>query len=112
MAVGQDTECGERSKTSYVRPADEEDFTVIGEVNSFNHFQASKKMRLTRIKDQLNIWCCFTPGYKDKLKAKKHPKEWEEELETFRRDHLFVTKKCGIRFATKEKVDRHQRKMH
>ena len=43
MAVGQDTECGERSKTSYVRPADEEDFTVIGEVNSFNHFQASKQ---------------------------------------------------------------------
>ena len=65
--------------------------------------------------DQFNIWWgCIQPGEMNKHKAKKHPVEWEEEQETFRKDHPFICKykKCGNRFATKVEVDRHQKKMH
>ena len=66
-------------------------------------------------KDQLNIWWgCILPGEMRKHKANKHPVEWEEEQEAYRRSHPFICKykKCGNRFASKVEVDRHQEKLH
>ena len=49
----------------------------------------------------------------DKHRAKKHPGEWKEEQEAYKRDHSFVCKyKCDKRFVTKVEVERHERKMH
>ena len=65
--------------------------------------------------DQLNIWWgCITPGLMDNHKAKKHPVEWEEEQDAYRKEHPFICKykKCVNSFATKVEVDRHQKKMH
>ena len=49
-----------------------------------------------------------------KHKATKHPLEWEEQQETYRRDHPFVCKDktCLNRFGTKVVVERHKKKMH
>ena len=64
--------------------------------------------------DQLDIWFgCISPGEMDKHRAKKHPGEWKEEQEAYKRDHSFVCKyKCDKRFVTKVEVERHERKMH
>ena len=65
--------------------------------------------------DQLNIWWgCIYPWEMKKHKAKKHPVEWEEEQEAYRRDHPFICKykKCGNRFASKVEVKRHQNNLH
>jgi KRAB domain-containing zinc finger protein len=65
--------------------------------------------------DQLDIWWgCITPGEMKKHRAKKHPVEWEEEQETYRRDHPFICKykKCLNRYKTDVEKDRHQVKMH
>jgi hypothetical protein len=50
----------------------------------------------------------------DKHRAKKHPMEWEEEQEAYRRDHPFVCKykKCLNRFKTEVVKNRHEVKMH
>ena len=47
-------------------------------------------------------------------RAKKHPMEWEEEQDTYRRDHPFICKykKCLNRYKTEVEKDRHQVKMH
>merc|ERR1712142_381115 len=59
-------------------------------------------------------WGCIYPGELDKHKAKNHPEEWEKEQEEFRKDHPHICsyKKCQKRFATREEVDRHMRKLH
>ena len=65
--------------------------------------------------DQLDIWWgCIYPKEMDRHRAKKHPVEWEEEQEAYRRDHPFVCKykKCLNRYKTEGEKDRHQVKMH
>jgi len=65
--------------------------------------------------DQKGIWWgCIHPGEMEKHKAKNHPVEWEEEQETYRKEHPHVckVKKCEKRFATKVEVDRHFMKLH
>jgi predicted RNA-binding Zn-ribbon protein involved in translation (DUF1610 family) len=65
--------------------------------------------------DQLDIWWgCIYPKEMDRHRAKKHPVEWEEEQEAYRRDHPFVCKykKCLNRYKTEVEKDRHQVKMH
>jgi DNA-directed RNA polymerase subunit RPC12/RpoP len=65
--------------------------------------------------DQLDIWWgCILPGEMDKHRAKKHPVEWEEEQETYKRDHPYICKfeKCLNRFGTKVEKERHESKMH
>ena len=65
--------------------------------------------------DQKGIWWgCINPGELAKHKAKNHPEEWEKEQEEFRKDHPHICsyKKCLKRFATREEVDRHMRKLH
>jgi len=65
--------------------------------------------------DQLDIWWgCIHPGEMNKHKAKKHPVEWEEEQEAYRRDHPFICKykKCLNRYKTEVEKDRHEVKMH
>jgi DNA-directed RNA polymerase subunit RPC12/RpoP len=65
--------------------------------------------------DQLDIWWgCIYPKEMDKHRAKKHPVEWEEEQEAYRRDHPFICKykKCLNRYKTEVEKDRHEVKMH
>jgi hypothetical protein len=65
--------------------------------------------------DQLDIWWgSIFPGEMNKHKAKKHPVEWEEEQEAYRRDNPFVCKfrRCLNRFGTEVEKDRHESKMH
>jgi DNA-directed RNA polymerase subunit RPC12/RpoP len=65
--------------------------------------------------DQLDIWWgCIQPKEMKKHRAKKHPVEWEEEQEAYRRDHPFICKykKCLNRYKTEVEKDRHQEKMH
>ena len=65
--------------------------------------------------DQLDIWWgCIHPGEMNKHKAKKHPVEWEEEQEAYRRDHPYICKykKCLNRYKTEVEKERHQVKMH
>jgi DNA-directed RNA polymerase subunit RPC12/RpoP len=65
--------------------------------------------------DQLDIWWgCLHPKEMDNHRAKKHPLEWEEEQEVYRRDHPFICKfkKCLNRYKTEVEKDRHQVKMH
>ena len=65
--------------------------------------------------DNLDIWWgCIKPGEMDKHRAKKHPVEWEEEQDAYRKDNPFVCKykKCLNRYKTEVEKDRHQVKMH
>jgi hypothetical protein len=65
--------------------------------------------------DQHDIWWgCIHPGEMDKHKARKHPLEWEEEQEAFRRDHPFICRfnGCLIRYKTEVERDRHEQKLH
>jgi KRAB domain-containing zinc finger protein len=65
--------------------------------------------------DQLDIWWgCIKPSEMDIHKAKKHPVEWEEEQQTYRRDHPYICKykRCLNRYKTEVEKDRHQVKMH
>ena len=65
--------------------------------------------------DQLDIWWgCIHPGEMDRHKAKKHPREWEEDQEAYRRDHPFVCsfKGCLNRYQTEVERKRHELKLH
>ena len=65
--------------------------------------------------DQLDIWWgCILPGEMDKHRAKKHPVEWEEEQEAYRRDCPFICsfKMCLNRYKTEMEKDRHEQKLH
>ena len=65
--------------------------------------------------DQLDIWWgCINPSEMNNHRAKKHPVEWEEEQETFKRDNPFIcrNKRCLNRFRTKIECDRHEMNMH
>jgi predicted RNA-binding Zn-ribbon protein involved in translation (DUF1610 family) len=65
--------------------------------------------------DQLDIWWgCIHPNEMNRHKAKKHPVEWEEEQEAYRRDHPFICKfkKCLNRYKTEMEKERHQVKLH
>jgi predicted RNA-binding Zn-ribbon protein involved in translation (DUF1610 family) len=65
--------------------------------------------------DQLDIWWgCIHPHEMDNHRAKKHPVDWEEEQEAYKRDHPFICKykKCLNRYKTEVEKDRHQIKMH
>jgi hypothetical protein len=66
-------------------------------------------------KDQLDIWWgCILPWEMKRHKAKKHPMEWEEEQEVYKRDHPFICKykKCLNRYKTQVEKDRHEKKLH
>jgi hypothetical protein len=65
--------------------------------------------------DKMDIWWgCIFPGEMGKHRAKKHPVEWEEEQEAYRRDNPFVCKfkRCLNRFGTMVEKERHESKMH
>jgi len=64
--------------------------------------------------DMYNWWGCQAPGELDKHMQKKHPKEWQEKQEQFKKDHPFVCKfsKCLKRFATEIERNRHEIKLH
>ena len=65
--------------------------------------------------DQLDIWWgCIHPGEMAKHKAMKHPVEWEEEQEAYRRDHPFICrfKGCLNSYQTEVERDRHEHKLH
>jgi uncharacterized C2H2 Zn-finger protein len=65
--------------------------------------------------DQLDIWWgCLFPKEMNKHKAKKHPVEWEEEQEAYRKDHPYVCKykRCLNRYKTEVEKDRHEVNMH
>jgi uncharacterized Zn-finger protein len=65
--------------------------------------------------DQLDIWWgCIHPGEMDKHKAKKHPRDWEEDQEAFRRDHPNICrfKGCLNRYQTEVERERHEQKLH
>jgi len=64
--------------------------------------------------DMYNWWGCKTPGELDKHMQKKHPKEWEEKQEQFKKDNPFVCKfsKCQKRFSTEIERNRHEVKLH
>jgi len=64
--------------------------------------------------DMYNWWGCNTPYQLDKHMQKKHPKEWEEKQDQFRKDNPFVCKfsKCQKRFSTEIERNRHEVKLH
>ena len=64
--------------------------------------------------DMYNWWGCNTPGELDKHMQKKHPKEWEEKQEEFKKNNPFVCKfsKCQKRFSTEIERNRHEVKLH
>ena len=65
--------------------------------------------------DQLDIWWGYLfPGEMSKHKAKKHPVEWEQEQEAYKKDYPYICKykKCLKRFKTEVEKDRHEYKMH
>ena len=65
--------------------------------------------------DQLDVWWgCIHPSEMVKHKAMKHPVEWEEERELYRRDHPFICriKGCLNRYKTAKEVEMHELKLH
>jgi hypothetical protein len=65
--------------------------------------------------DQLNIrWGCMKRSVMKQHKMKKHPVEWEEEQEAYRKDHHYICKykRCLKRFKTEVEKVRHEAKLH
>ena len=65
--------------------------------------------------DQMDIWWgCIHPWEMDRHRKRKHPVEWKEEQDAYKRDHPHVCKYkgCHNRFGTKVEVERHERKLH